>query len=34
MEFSNDLEYVTFMKEMSEYKDQKIAEWKDVYLDY
>lgn len=31
---NNDLEYVTFMKEMSEYKDQKIAEWKDVYLDY
>ena len=31
---NNDLDYVTFMKEMSEYKEQKIAEWKDVYLDY
>ena len=31
---NNDLEYVTFMREMSEYKNQKIAEWKDVYLDY
>ena len=31
---NNDLDYVTFMKEMSEYKDKKIAEWKDVYLDY
>ena len=29
---SNDLEYIRFMKEMSEWKNKKITEWKNIIL--